>query len=452
MAKKKKKENWSGEVRWIKISTNIFDDEKIKLIEKMPEGDTLLVIWFKLLVRAGLVNNNGLIYLNENIPYTDEMLSIVFDKPLPTIRLALRTFQQFGMIDISDTHTILLLNWEKYQNKDGLEKVREQGRKRQQKFREKQAQILLGTSQKDEVQIDSNVTSNVTVTECNGTEVEVEVEKEIEVDNTNISSCSSRSINAENAPTTTPNIVLNDDQKLYGEFGNVCLSTHEYQKLLKRIVDWFNNHNQKKYAVLFLFGINSGLRVSDLLGFDVGDVYHQNFVVLREQKTGKYKKFPLKQDVQDVLNNFCKSRDHDEPLFMGRCGARLDRSQVYRFLCQACDELGIEANVGTHTMRKTFGYHHYKQFKDVALLQAIFNHSSPEVTKRYIGITQDEITNSYLHLNLETSSEDLKTLKDSLKGRTKIKKIIGYVRGYIKSGGTRHYEFATDILDIAGVA
>ncbi len=221
---------------------------------------------------------------------------------------------------------------------------------------------------------------------------------------------------------------------------------------LKRIVAWFEKHNARKYAVLFIFGINSGLRVSDLLGFDVGDVYHQKFVVLREQKTGKYKKFPLKDDVQEILNDFCKNRAHDEPLFMGRCGSRLDRSQVYRFLCQACDDLGIEANVGTHTMRKTFGYHHYKQFKDVALLQAIFNHSSPEVTKRYIGITQDEITNSYLHLNLETSSEDLKAIKDSLKGRTKIKKIISYVRGYIKAGGTRHQAFAEDILDIAGVA
>ncbi len=229
MAKKKEK-NWSGEVRWIKISTNIFDDEKIKLIEKMPEGDTLLVIWFKLLVRAGLVNNNGLIYLNENIPYTDEMLSIVFDKPLPTIRLALRTFQQFGMIGISDTHTILLSNWEKYQNKDGLEKVRDQGRKRQQKFREKQAQLLLANSQKITPENNSNVTGNVTVTECNATEVEVE--EDIEVDNNINNSCSSRSIYTENPTITTPIFVLNDDQKLYGEFGNVCLTNHQYQKLL----------------------------------------------------------------------------------------------------------------------------------------------------------------------------------------------------------------------------
>lgn len=227
---RKKEKNWSGEVRWIKISTNIFDDEKIKLIEKMPEGDTLLVIWFKLLVRAGLVNNNGLIYLNENIPYTDEMLSIVFDKPLPTIRLALKTFQQFGMINIADTNAILLLNWEKYQNKEGLEKVREQGRKRQQKFREKQSQILLETSKNFNAENPSNVTCNVTVTECNAPEVEEEVD--IEIDNNNINNSCSRSINTENLTTTTPNVILNDDQKLYGEFGNVCLTKHEYQKLL----------------------------------------------------------------------------------------------------------------------------------------------------------------------------------------------------------------------------
>jgi integrase len=220
---------------------------------------------------------------------------------------------------------------------------------------------------------------------------------------------------------------------------------------LKRIYDWFMSHQKRPYAVLFTLGINSGLRVSDLLGFDVGDVYHKEELVLREQKTGKYKKFPLKKEVQDLLNDFCKNRDHNEPLFVGRCGARLDRSQVYRFICMACDDLNIAANVGTHTMRKTFGYHHYKQFKDIALLQTIFNHSSPDVTKRYIGITQDEMNESYLNLNFEASAEDLKNVKIKLTGRTRIKRILSYVRNYIKNGGTRHLEFAKDILDVAGV-
>lgn len=221
---------------------------------------------------------------------------------------------------------------------------------------------------------------------------------------------------------------------------------------LKRINDWFIAHQGKKYAVLFTLGINSGLRVSDLLGFDVCDVYRKSDLTLREQKTGKYKKFPLKQEVQDMLNDFCKNRALDEPLFMGRCGARLDRSQVYRFINLACEDLNIPANVGTHTMRKTFGYHHYKQFKDIALLQQIFNHSSPDVTKRYIGITQDEMNSSYLNLNFETSPEDLGAVKKKLSGRTRIKRMLSYIRNYIKNGGTRHLEFAKDLLDVAGIA
>ena len=79
---------------------------------------------------------------------------------------------------------------------------------------------------------------------------------------------------------------------------------------------------------------------------------------------------------------------------------RLDRSQVYRFINRACKNLGIEANVGTHTMRKTFGYHHYKQYKDVVILQKIFNHSSQSITLRYIGIEQDDIDMSYQNFEL----------------------------------------------------
>lgn len=221
---------------------------------------------------------------------------------------------------------------------------------------------------------------------------------------------------------------------------------------LKRITQWFYDHNLEKYAVLFNLGIHSGLRISDILSFNCGDVRNQTELALREKKTGKYKKFPLQEDVQIMLNKFVKNRPDEEPLFLSRCGARSDRIQVYRFINQACTELKIQANVGTHTMRKTFGYHHYKQFKDIALLQAIFNHSTPDVTKRYIGITQDEINNSYLKLNLEASAEDLNQVKLKLTGKTRVKRMLSFIRSYIKNGGTRHLEFAKDLLDVAGVA
>ena len=84
-----------SEVKWIKIATNIFDDEKIKLIEILPEADGIIVIWFKLLCLAGKQNNNGIFMLNDKIAYTDEMLSTIFRKPLPLVRLALTTFNQY---------------------------------------------------------------------------------------------------------------------------------------------------------------------------------------------------------------------------------------------------------------------------------------------------------------------------------------------------------------------
>ena len=154
-----------ADVKWIKIVTDIFDDEKIKLIEKMPEADTLLVIWFKILCLAGKTNRGGLLMLSDKIYYTDEMLSGLFSRPLTTVRLALKTFQDFGMIElINDTYFIA--NWDKHQNVETLDKVREQTRMRVQKYRQKL--------------IDSNVTCNVTVTDSNAREEEREEERDID--------------------------------------------------------------------------------------------------------------------------------------------------------------------------------------------------------------------------------------------------------------------------------
>jgi len=102
------------EVKWIKIVTGIFDDEKIQLIEQMPDGDTILVIWFKLLCLAGKTNNHGIIMLSDKIPYTEEMLSTVFRRPINTVRLALKAFEAYGMVEIVDG-TVTIANWEKHQ-------------------------------------------------------------------------------------------------------------------------------------------------------------------------------------------------------------------------------------------------------------------------------------------------------------------------------------------------
>lgn len=168
--------NINTDIKWIKITTNMFDDEKIKIIESMPEADMILVIWVKLLTLAGRKNMNGYIFLTENIPYTDEMLSTLFNRPLNTIRLALETFQNFSMIEFNDNGFIKITNWGKHQSIEGMEKIREQNRIRQERYREKQKQLSpphtpplkeRKEEEKDieediDIDIEENVTCNVT--------------------------------------------------------------------------------------------------------------------------------------------------------------------------------------------------------------------------------------------------------------------------------------------------
>lgn len=144
------------EIGWIKIRTDMFDHRKIKQIETLPDGDAIIVIWVKLLCLAGATNNGGLIYLTRDIPYTEEMLANEFRRPLNTVRLALQTFEQFGMIEKLES-IYAVSNWEKYQSAEGMDKVREQTRKRVQEYRERQKQL-----------------GNVTVTQSNGIDIDTD--------------------------------------------------------------------------------------------------------------------------------------------------------------------------------------------------------------------------------------------------------------------------------------
>lgn len=156
-----------ADVKWVKLSTSMFEDEKIRLIESLPDADTLLIIWIKLLSQAGRTNANGYIFLSENIPFTEEMLSTLFNRPIATVRLALQTFKQFGMIDITDDQYICISNWEKHQNVDGLEKIREQNRLRKQKQREK-------------LKLETSRDSHGTITQSHATDIEED--KELDID------------------------------------------------------------------------------------------------------------------------------------------------------------------------------------------------------------------------------------------------------------------------------
>lgn len=126
-----------AEVKWIKICTDIFDDEKILFIETMPEADSLIVIWFKLLCMAGKQNNKGVFMLTDTIAYTDEMFATIFRRPVNTVRLALKTFENYGMVKIIN-NAVTIPNWEKHQSLDTLERNKEKTRQRVAAYREKQ--------------------------------------------------------------------------------------------------------------------------------------------------------------------------------------------------------------------------------------------------------------------------------------------------------------------------
>lgn len=151
----------------------------------------------------------------------------------------------------------------------------------------------------------------------------------------------------------------------------------------------------KRDLLLFTIGTNCGLRISDILRLNVADVRNKTHIQLIEKKTGKYKKFPINIKLKPLLEDFIIGRKNDEPLFLSRWGHRLDRVTAYYIIRNACEQAKLHEKIGTHSMRKSFGYHHYQQFKDIVILQKIFNHSSPQITLRYIGIEQDEIDYSY---------------------------------------------------------
>lgn len=181
-----------ADVKWIKITTNIFDDEKILLIEGLPSSDEIIVIWFKLLILAGKQNNNGVFLMNERIPYTDEMLATIFRRDINIVRLALKTFEQFGMLELVD-NVITIPNWNKYQQLDSYEKKKQQDRERQKARRMEQKVLALKSqdvnknSEGEKKSRDSRVTvagqsrdSRENVAENRGLDKEEDIDKDKE--------------------------------------------------------------------------------------------------------------------------------------------------------------------------------------------------------------------------------------------------------------------------------
>ena len=195
-----------ADVKWIKIAVDMFDNRKIKQIGSMPEGDSLLLMWVQLLCLAGNVNDGGFIYLTKEIPYTDEMLATQFNKPISTVRLALKTFEQFGMIEIIN-NMIFLSSWEKYQSTDRLATIREKDRERKRRKREAEKLLLQNSTEIPRTSMDVP---------------RIDIEGDIDIDKDKNKSISKKS-----------------PRHKHGEYQNVLLSDDDLEKLKTEFpADW----------------------------------------------------------------------------------------------------------------------------------------------------------------------------------------------------------------------
>lgn len=176
---------------------------------------------------------------------------------------------------------------------------------------------------------------------------------------------------------------------------NFVQPIRDLQKL-EAIKRYLKDTNERDY-VLFVTGINTGLRISDILPLQVGQVQGMH-IDIREKKTGKQKLIKINKTLRKALDAYIAGKPDYEYLFKGRsikhksrtADEPIDASMAYKILSQAALRFGVE-EIGTHSMRKTFGYHFFRREKDITLLMELFNHSHPSVTLRYIGIKQDSL-------------------------------------------------------------
>lgn len=180
------------------------------------------------------------------------------------------------------------------------------------------------------------------------------------------------------------------------------------KKQIEKVKGILRKTSQRDY-LLFTMGINVGLRISDLLQLRFSDVLNGSGNIvddirIKEKKTGKTKTFYINDTVKKALSEYIKTIEfqHDSFVFSSRKGDNqpISRIQAYRVINEGCSIAKIQGAIGCHTLRKTFGYWAYKQGIDITLLMRIFNHSTPSITLRYIGIEQEDINNVYVNLNL----------------------------------------------------
>ena len=163
----------------------------------------------------------------------------------------------------------------------------------------------------------------------------------------------------------------------------------------------------EKYALLFKFGLNTGLRISDIISLKVKDVMSptmqfQDYLILKEKKTGKEKKIKINDTLKKLIIEYLKNTglSYESYLFPSKKGGCIGRIQAYRVLKECAELLGIQ-NFGTHSLRKTWGYWTYKiSLYNIGLIMDTFNHSSQSITLRYIGVNQDQKDELYSMVQL----------------------------------------------------
>lgn len=214
-----------ADVKWIKIRTDVFDDEKILMIESLPSSDSILIIWFKLLCFAGKMNNDGVFLMNEKVAYTEEMLAAVFRRDLQTVKMAIKVFEQYGMIEYVD-NVITIPNWGKHQTLDAYEKKKERDRLYQMGRRAKQKLIIEKSSDtSSDMSVDCHTTQSSDVA-VSDKDIDIDKEKDKDIYIKDI------------CPTDKPQKQKKPTKHKYGEYSNVLLTDVELDKLKDKFTDW----------------------------------------------------------------------------------------------------------------------------------------------------------------------------------------------------------------------
>lgn len=274
-----------ADVKWIKITTDIFDDEKMFAIETMQDGMLMELIWFKLLCLAGKCNNHGFLMINNKIAYTDEMLSKIFRIEIGSVQRALTLFEQLEMIEVVE-NAYMIANWDKHQNTAGLDKYKEQNRIRQQKYREKQKQLALEDKE-------SNVTNNVT----NNVKNDVNCSYSYSISNSNSNKSNNKKSNIK-----ILDIILQDyDKTLYLE---------DNQTLQDCIIEWLKYKDEKKnyYSETGLKQLlNKFIKTSQTYGVDsvvtvVNDSMASNYQGIVWDRLDKVKSKGTQNTTQDYMD------------------------------------------------------------------------------------------------------------------------------------------------------